>query len=270
VAHAVKPGDSVIDFGCGRGIDVSKWDRAGVAQYVAVDGSPDALGEARARWAGLPKRAAGSAGAGVGALLPPPQAEFLRMDPCADLIDPCDCPARFDVATCLEGAATTHRCCCDEPTARLFLANVASRLKPGGVFIGIVPDAAEIFRAASKLQMASSSSSQAQAPPVIPAVVGELHRLSFTADRFREWGTGYSWQIGDDSRASGYLINWRRWSAVAAQAGLALLEAVNFLDLAEEYQQPFAERIRQQGLSQLHGAQLEIIRLFTTFVFRKD
>lgn len=244
VALTVKPGDRVLDFGCGRGIDATKWDRAGVSSYVAVDASPEVLGEARSRWSALPT---------------PRKSEFIRTDPCDDLVDPGI--GRFDVVACLDGSTTTHRCCSDEQTARLFFANVSSRLKPGGVFVGIVPDSAEIFRAASKLQMGSSR--------VLPPVSGELHRLTFTGDRFSEWGTAYSWSIGGEERTSGFLLNWRTWNQLAAQFGLILLEALNFRELAEEYQQFFIERYRQQGLSPLQPPQNEIISLFTSFVFQK-
>ncbi len=123
----------VLDLACGRGGDVRKWNDLGVRHVTGVDASARSLEEAerRARAAALPglTRAfvhadltavadAGGWGGGAGGA-----------------------GGSFDAVTCM---FALHYFFGSERCARELVRAVADSLRPGGYFVGIVPDALEV------------------------------------------------------------------------------------------------------------------------------
>lgn len=112
----VPRGAALLDIACGRGGDAWKWADAGVSEVVGVDVSSVELAEATRR----------TDKAGV-------RFEAIRLD----AREPFDLSKSFDATTCF---FALHYFWESETAAHVFMENVARHTRPGGVFVGIVPD----------------------------------------------------------------------------------------------------------------------------------
>lgn len=113
----------LLDLACGRGGDLHKWRALNIANVVGLDASAGSVAEARAR---------------LGQVTSPCTYVFLKHDlrlPWAGG------DARFDVVTCM---FALHYFFETEESARRILHTAARSLKPGGYFLGIVPDARQV------------------------------------------------------------------------------------------------------------------------------
>lgn len=112
----------LLDLACGRGGDIHKWRQLGVAHVTGLDVSGESVNEARARLQ--------ATGATV-------DYQFEQ----ADLRQPWRGAAPYDVATCM---FALHYFFESEASAKTLLETVAANLRPGGVFVGIVPDGQQV------------------------------------------------------------------------------------------------------------------------------
>ncbi|CEQ39841.1 SPOSA6832_01416 [Sporobolomyces salmonicolor] len=135
--HGRREGDTgpkvkVLDLGCGKGGDLQKWMKAGTDEYVGVDLAAVSVEQARQRWETM--RGARFA------------AHFYTLDcfedPIEDVLPPQDVARPFDIVSmqfCMHYAFES------EHKARRMLENVSKYLKPGGVFLGTIPDASNLL-----------------------------------------------------------------------------------------------------------------------------
>ena len=114
----VKHGSKVLDVGCGRGGDLQKW-RAIGAHLTMCDPDNDSLIEARNR-----------------ALIVFPECLFFKGD---ILIVPAD---RYDYVCYNFSLQYIFK---DENYAKMSIQTIANMIKPGGKFIGVVPEAQKIL-----------------------------------------------------------------------------------------------------------------------------
>ena len=133
----VRGAGRVLDLACGRGGDVHKWNDLGVRHVTGVDVSAASLQEARRRAAAA---AAGSPDHHAAATR-----EFVHADlallPTTPTPPPWAPPGGFDAVTCM---FALHYFFGDEACASGVVRLAAESLRPGGYFVGIVPDALEI------------------------------------------------------------------------------------------------------------------------------
>ncbi|KAL3079772.1 hypothetical protein niasHS_014054 [Heterodera schachtii] len=108
-------GATVLDLCCGKGGDLRKWRVGAIREIVMTDIAEVSLNDARERFQRMRDRRTGR---------PPFRAHFVPADLC-----------EFS----LHYAFRSARC------ARQMLRNATDRLKPGGYFIGTVPDASAIM-----------------------------------------------------------------------------------------------------------------------------
>lgn len=113
---------SLLDLACGRGGDLHKWRALNIPHVLGLDVSADSVMEARAR---LAKSAC------------PYDYKFVNHD----LRQGWSSDAGFDVVTCM---FALHYFFETEEVARRVMRTVAEALKPGGYFLGIVPDALQV------------------------------------------------------------------------------------------------------------------------------
>jgi mRNA (guanine-N7-)-methyltransferase len=118
---------SLLDVACGRGGDLAKWDAANVQTVLGIDNSDAEIVEARRRY-----------GAGTFKT----RCEF-RVCPSL-ATEPWAVGVGYDVVTCM---FALHYFCNTDATLRHVLQNIASVLKPGGFFVGTVPDGARVRQA---------------------------------------------------------------------------------------------------------------------------
>ena len=116
---------SLLDIACGRGGDIHKWDSAKIQHVHGIDISPREIEEAKRRYAdGTWKHV--TCDFHVSSTLATKDWFFKK----------------YDVVSCM---FALHYFCGSEHTLDHVLRNVSASLKPGGYFIGTVPDGARII-----------------------------------------------------------------------------------------------------------------------------
>ncbi|KAI0933671.1 hypothetical protein AcV5_005759 [Taiwanofungus camphoratus] len=124
----------VLDLGCGKGGDLTKWAKARIREYVGVDIAAVSVDQARERY--LSTRGGPRFAASFHALDCYTHALRIALAGDAALARPFDA---VSLQFCMHYAFESAR------KARTMLANVAGSLRAGGVFIGTVPDAAQLM-----------------------------------------------------------------------------------------------------------------------------
>ncbi|KAI6220138.1 MRNA cap guanine-N7 methyltransferase [Aphelenchoides fujianensis] len=131
------PSARVLDLCCGKGGDLLKWKIGGIKEIVMTDVADVSLEHARERYHETRGRMQRDR-------QKPFDAAFITADLGADrLVDrfePAD--RQFDLTSC---QFAIHYSFQSEPRAWQFLRNATERLRPGGYFIGTMPDARQIL-----------------------------------------------------------------------------------------------------------------------------
>ncbi|RDX63693.1 mRNA cap guanine-N7 methyltransferase 1, partial [Mucuna pruriens] len=130
-------GDAVLDLACGKGGDLIKWDKAKVGYYVGIDIAEGSIKDCRTRYNGDADHHQRRKKFTFPARLICGDCYEVRLDKV--LAD--DAP--FDICSC---QFALHYSWSTEARARQALANVSALLRPGGIFIGTMPDAHVIIK----------------------------------------------------------------------------------------------------------------------------
>ena len=133
---------AIVELGCGRGGDISKWRDARVRRVIALDLSSAQLDEARRR-EGQGGGRGGGKGGGGGTQIEWRHASMLQPDLAASLRP----RLPDDGAAAVVSQFAVHYAFESEASASALLAQVAALLRPGGVFFGAAPDGDAILRA---------------------------------------------------------------------------------------------------------------------------
>jgi mRNA (guanine-N7-)-methyltransferase len=123
----------VLDLGCGKGGDLTKWSKANVREVVCVDIAEVSVDQARTRWETMkgPSRF---------------DATFAALDcfsePLSHAVPPDKLVVPFDVVSmqfCMHYAFES------EDKVHCMLRNVSRWLRKGGVFVGTIPNAEQLL-----------------------------------------------------------------------------------------------------------------------------
>lgn len=249
------PQIKVLDLGCGKGGDLQKWAKAGTDEYVGIDIAAVSVEQARSRWQGL-----------RGKRFP---AEFYTLDCFEDSIEEVLSPVLvtrpFDVVSmqfCMHYAFET------EAKVRTMLENVVRYLKPGGIFIGTIPDAQNLFEHLDA------------ADPANPLVFGNsVYSVKFDArEHDSMYGHRCTFYLQDAvEEVPEYVVYWDNFVALAAEYGLAPRFQANFQTIfAEEQEDPyFSNLLRRmnvmdaEGNAEMDEDQLDAAMLYLGFAFVK-
>ncbi|GAA5978699.1 hypothetical protein JCM10908_004451 [Rhodotorula pacifica] len=249
------PQIKVLDLGCGKGGDLQKWAKAGTDEYVGIDIATVSVEQARSRWQGL-----------RGNRFP---AEFYTLDcfedPIDEVLSPVLVSRPFDVVSmqfCMHYAFET------EAKVRKMLENVVRYLKPGGVFIGTIPDARNLFEHLDA------------ADPENPLVFGNsVYSVKFDArEHDSVYGHRYTFYLQDAvEEVPEYVVYWDNFVAIAAEYGLEPRFQADFQTIfAEEQGDPyFFNLLRRmnvmdaEGNAEMDEDQLDAAMLYLGFAFVK-
>lgn len=124
------PGAKVLDIGCGKGGDLNKWKQARISLYVGMDIASTSIDQARDRWNTMRGKKFDAFFAAHDCYSRPISEVLPRELQVRDLYD------NVSMQFCMHYAFETPA------KARMMMENVSRYLKPGGVFIGTIPNSA--------------------------------------------------------------------------------------------------------------------------------
>ncbi|KAL0320744.1 UNVERIFIED_CONTAM: cap guanine-N7 methyltransferase 1 [Sesamum radiatum] len=241
-----KRGDAVLDLACGKGGDLIKWDKARIGYYVGIDIADGSIEDCRTRYNGDADHHQRRKKFSFPARLICGDCFEVRLDKV--LAE--DAP--FDICSC---QFAMHYSWSTEARARRALANVSALLRPGGIFIGTMPDANVIIK---RLRQAEGL----------------------------EFGNSVYWIRFDEEFEKKDAVDCPEWivpfhvfKALAEEHGLELVFVKNSHAFVDEYlkKPEFVELMRRLGAlgdgkedqSTLSPDEWEVAYLYLAFVLRK-
>ncbi|TBU45882.1 mRNA capping enzyme-domain-containing protein [Dichomitus squalens] len=246
----------VLDMGCGKGGDLTKWAKANVAELVGLDIAAVSIDQAR-------QRHATSKGARF-------TASFFALD-CyshllSDELPPTLLSTPFDVVSmqfCMHYAFES------ETKARTMLRNVSTWLRPQGVFIGTIPDAKQLMDQLDALPANSKDLSFGNS----------VYKIRFEDRETRPvFGHRYWFYLQDAVEdVPEYVVRWDNFVQLAAEYGLHPIYKKEFHQVFEEHHEqpefaPLLQRMRvvdANGESQMDEDQWEAANIYIGFAFQK-
>ncbi|KAI0747663.1 mRNA capping enzyme-domain-containing protein [Daedaleopsis nitida] len=246
----------VLDMGCGKGGDLTKWAKASVAEYVGLDIAAVSIEQAQARHAT-------SRGARF-------TASFFALDcyehKLSDALPPPLLATQFDVVSmqfCMHYAFES------EAKARTMLENVATWLRPSGMFIGTIPNAKQLMDHLDAL------------PPDADDLTwgNSVYKIRFEDRQNRPvFGHRYWFYLQDAvDDVPEYVVHWDNFVHLASEYGLELVYKKEFHHIFEEHQDhpefaPLLQRMHvvdANGESAMDEDQWEAANVYVGFAFEK-
>ncbi|XP_020522281.1 mRNA cap guanine-N7 methyltransferase 1 isoform X2 [Amborella trichopoda] len=235
-------GDAVLDMGCGKGGDLIKWDKAQIGYYVGIDMAEGSIEDCRTRYNG--------------------EADARRKK--------FTFPARLLCGDCFEFAL--HYSWQTEARARRALENVASLLRPGGIFIGTMPDANVLIQKLRNVEGLTFGNS------VYSISFNEAHSQK-KFDSSKPFGIQYTFHLEDAVDCPECIVPFRIFKSLADEYGLELLLVKNSHEFVDEYLKKleFVDLMRRLGAlgdgknnhSTISEDEWEVAYLYLVFVFKK-
>ncbi|KAJ7134960.1 mRNA capping enzyme-domain-containing protein [Mycena crocata] len=256
VARGSRSRGKVLDMGCGKGGDMRKWAKARAAEVLGVDIAGVSVDQARARWQEL--RA------------PRFDATFAALDcytePLSKAFSPAKLATPFDVVSmqfCMHYAfESIHK-------ARCMLENVSRWLRPGGTFIGTIPNADQLLQ--------NLEGVPADAPDL--TFGNDVYKIRFE-DRAHKplFGHKYWFYLQDAvENVPEYVVKWDNFVQMAADYGLHPVYKEEFHDVFSEHREhsefgPLMVRMKvvdANGESAMDEDQWEAANIYIAFAFEK-
>ncbi|EIW60733.1 mRNA (guanine-N7)-methyltransferase [Trametes versicolor FP-101664 SS1] len=248
----------VLELGCGKGGDLNKWAKANVAEYVGLDIAAVSIDQAK-------QRHMTSKGARF-------VAEFFALD-CyshvlSDVLPPMLLATPFDVVSmqfCMHYAFESER------KARIMLRNVASWLRPGGVFVGTIPNAKQLMEQLDELPEDAAAEDLTWG--------NNVYKIRFEQrDPRPMFGHRYWFYLQDAvDDVPEYVVHWDNFVQMAAEFGLHQIYKGEFHDVFDQHHEheefgPLLQRMHvvdANGESQMDEDQWEAANVYIGFAFEK-
>ncbi|KAH7107374.1 guanine-N(7)-methyltransferase [Auriculariales sp. MPI-PUGE-AT-0066] len=258
--ESIVPGRGrVLDMGCGKGGDLNKWQKAQVAEYVGLDNAAVSIDQARGRF--------GNMRANRGRF----RAKFFHVDCFVERVEaiaPPECfSSLFDVVSmqfCMHYAFES------EPQARMMLRNVTKHLKPGGVFLGTIPNDGQLLERLEAL------------PPGTPDQEltwgNSVYGIQFFNKEFSTYGQRYMFYLKDAvNNVPEFVVHWENFEKLAHSYGLELLYRREFHDVFEDEREDPEFRsllskmkvVDEANESHIDQDQWEAINVYVAFAFQR-
>ncbi|KAJ6455783.1 mRNA capping enzyme-domain-containing protein [Mycena sanguinolenta] len=247
----------VLDMGCGKGGDLTKWAKARAAEVLAVDIAAVSVDQARSRWQQM--RA------------PTFDATFAALDCYTESLSKAFSPAKLatqvDVVSmqfCMHYAFESIQ------KARCMLDNVSRWLRPGGTFIGTIPNAEQLIQNLEGV------------PPDAPdlAFGNEVYKIRFEDRKHTPlFGHKYWFYLQDAvENVPEYVVKWDNFVQMAADYGLRPVYKEEFHDVFSENREhpefgPLMVKMKvvdANGESAMDEDQWEAANIYIAFAFEKQ
>ncbi|KAF8969808.1 mRNA capping enzyme-domain-containing protein [Flammula alnicola] len=245
----------VLDMGCGKGGDMTKWAKAHVKELVGADIAAVSIDQARGRWSTLKQ--------------PRFDATFAAIDcytqPLSKAFPPTKLAQPFDVVSmqfCMHYAFETVE------KARCMLDNVSRHLRPGGVFIGTIPNADLLLEHLDDI------------PPNTDELSfgNSVYKITFENRERPLFGHKYWFFLQDAvENVPEYVVQWDNFVQMAADYGLFPVYKEEFHQVFAEHQdhpefKPLLVRMKvvdEDGASAMDEDQWEAANIYIAFAFEK-
>ncbi|XP_013133687.1 PREDICTED: mRNA cap guanine-N7 methyltransferase isoform X2 [Papilio polytes] len=212
----------VLDICCGKGGDLSKWQKARVDHVIFADIAEVSIQQCQARYEDLKRR--------QGRLF---SAEFIALD-CtkAGLRHKYRDPSiNFDLVSCQFGLHYSFE---SLGQARRMLTNISECLRPGGYFFGTIPNAYEIVSRAQKSEN--------------NAFENRIYKIKLLFDPrngYPLFGAKYDFQLEGVVNCPEFLVNFKLFVKLAAEYGLELVYQAGFSDFYNDYSVNYKQLIER-------------------------
>ncbi|KAF5391324.1 hypothetical protein D9757_002065 [Collybiopsis confluens] len=247
----------VLDLGCGKGGDLTKWSKAKISEYAGADIAAISVEQAQERWESLRVNSRF-------------HASFAPYDFCTqDLEDvfPSQVLAHpFDVVS---SQFCIHYAFEKEETVRKMLRNVSRFLRPGGAFIGTIPNAEQLLDRLRELPPEREDLSFGNA----------VYKVCFeTREHQGSYGHKYRFFLRDAVEdVPEFLVHWDNFVSMAAEYDLHPVYKEEFHDVFSEHQDhsdfgPLMLRMKvvdSNGESSMDEDQWEAVNIYLAFAFEK-
>ena len=211
------PGLSVLDLAGGKGGDLAKWKRGSIGHLVLADVAHVSVQHARERYV--------TSRDGLLRLFP---ALFIAAD-CfgTRFVGNLDPELHFDLVSC---QFAFHYAFESEERLRMALGNISERLRPGGFFIGTVPNAYRLVHLLRSVRGLSWSNS----------IVSVDFDPATDKDCLPEFGARYTFALMDAvDRVPEFLVHFAVLQRVADEYGLELVMREEFSSFFQKYGRVF-------------------------------
>lgn len=255
----VGPGEGrgkVLDMGCGKGGDLTKWEKARIRELVGVDIAAVSIEQARERWETMRRHRFAASFAALDCYKEPLSKAF----PPEKLARP------FDVVSmqfCMHYAFETAE------KARCMLKNVSQWLRKGGVFVGTIPNADYLLERLDAL------------PPSVQDLSfgNSVYSIRFEDRQSRPlFGHRYHFWLNDAvDDVPEYIVHWNNFVSLAAEYSLYPIYKEEFHQIFTQHQdhEEFKSLMLRMkvvdanGESALDEDQWEAANIYIGFVFEK-
>ncbi|GKU99569.1 hypothetical protein SLE2022_263330 [Rubroshorea leprosula] len=256
-------GDAILDLACGKGGDLIKWDKAKIGYYVGIDIAEGSIEDCRTRYNGDADHHQRRKKFTFPARLICGDCFEVRLDQV--LAD--DAP--FDICSC---QFAMHYSWSTEARARRALANISNLLRPGGTFIGTMPDANVIIK---KLR-------QAEGLAFGNSVYWIRFDEEFLDKKFKSsspFGIKYKFHLEDAVDCPEWIVPFNVFKSLAEEYDLELVFSKNAHEFVHEFlkKPEYVELMRRLGAlgdgnqdqSTLSPDEWEVAYLYLAFVLKK-
>jgi len=247
IADILDNGFSVCEIVSHKGLDIGKWTRANISNYLSIEIQKENSEAVKKRWEDKQK---------------PFNAQFVCLDAFKTLKDQMVYgdlqPKEFDVVASFNNALGLSFE--NEQKANIFISNVASLLKDKGVFFGIVLDSSQIWYKAAGHGNVDKE---------------KLYVLEFENEKFEHFGTYYRLKMEGLEDSVGYLVHFPSLIRICRENKLRMLDIGNFVSYYDEKRKYYSEHLHKLGVLSkqfpaLANEQKSVVQLYTTFVFQKE
>lgn len=206
----------VLDICCGKGGDLSKWQKARVEHVIFADIAQVSMQQCQARYEELQKRCRRLY-----------SAEFITADCTKETLrDKYNDPSiNFDIVSC---QFSFHYCFESLAQARRMLSNISECIKPDGYFFGTIPNAYEIVSRARK-SLDNSFGNR----------VYNIKLLFDPKDGYPLFGAKYDFHLEGVVNCPEFLVNFDMLEKLAAEYGLELIYKAGFADFFKEHSENY-------------------------------